>query len=106
MKVHIFTIRLIQLNHYLPYFLPDCVGQMVKPLPDEVKEILYYIMLNIWMKRKIKQGHNDLDRSIQAMSGFFETRVENLEVSAPKPTVNMRPRKKKKGNLKKQKVIT
>ena len=28
-------------------------------------------------------GYNYLDRSIQEMAGFFETRVENLETSAP-----------------------
>ena len=41
MKVRTFTTRLIQLNNYLPYFPPDCIGQMVTALPDdEVKEIL------------------------------------------------------------------
>ena len=33
-----------------------------------------------------KQGYSYLDRSIQEISGFFETRVENLET--PTPTAN------------------
>ena len=48
-KVCTFTTRLIQLNNYLPYFPPDYVGQMVTGLPgDEVKEILYHAMPNLW----------------------------------------------------------
>ena len=35
------TTRLIQLNNYLPYFPPNCVGQMVTALlDDENREIL------------------------------------------------------------------
>ena len=49
MKVRTFTTRLIQLNNYLPYFPSDYVGQMVTGLPgDEVKEILYHAMPNLW----------------------------------------------------------
>ena len=41
MKESTFNTRLIQLNKYLPFFPPDCVGQMVTALPDDkVKEIL------------------------------------------------------------------
>ena len=88
MKVHIFTTRLIQLNNNLPYFLPDCVGQMVTALPgDEVKEILYHAMPNSWRKKMIKQGYNYLDGSSQEISGLFETRVENLEIPVPPPAV-------------------
>ena len=48
MKVRTFTTRLIQLNNQLPYFSPDCIGQMVTALPDnEVKEILYHEMPNL-----------------------------------------------------------
>ena len=32
-----------------------------------------------------EQGYNYLDRSIQEISGFFETRVENLETTVPPP---------------------
>ena len=65
MKVCTFTTRLIQLNNYLPYFPPDCVGQMVTALPDdEVKEILYHAMPNLWRKKMTEQGYNYLDRSI------------------------------------------
>ena len=39
MKVCTFTTRLIQLNNYLPYFPPDCIGQTVTALSDnEVKK--------------------------------------------------------------------
>ena len=48
LKLRTFTTRLKQLNNYLPYFPPDCVGQMVTALPgDEVKEILYHAMRNL-----------------------------------------------------------
>ena len=88
LKVGTFTTRLIQLNNYLPYFTPDCVGQMVTaPSDDEVKEILSHILLNSWGKKMTEQGYNYLDRSIQEMSGFFETRVENLDTLAPPPAV-------------------
>ena len=57
MKVRTFTIMFIQLNNYLPYFSPDCIGQMVTALPDdEVKEILYHAMPNLWRKKMTKQG--------------------------------------------------
>ena len=79
MKVYTFPTRPIQLNSYLLYFPPDHVGQIVTALPDdEVKEILYHAMPNLWRKKMTKQGYNYLDRSIQKMSGFFATRVENL----------------------------
>ena len=49
MKIRTITTRLIHLNNYLPYFPPDCIGQMVTALPDdEVKEILYHAMPNLW----------------------------------------------------------
>ena len=86
MKVHTFTTRVIQLNNYLPYFPIDCERQMVTARPDnEVKEILYHTMPCLWRKKMTKQGYNFLDRSIQEVSGFFETRVENLETPAPCP---------------------
>ena len=52
MKVQSLTTRLIQLNMHLPYFPPDCPGQLVTSLPDDViKNILYHTMPNTW-KRK------------------------------------------------------
>ena len=52
MKVLSFCTRLIQLNIYLTYFLPDRPGQLVTSLPDDdIKEILYHAMPNMW-KRK------------------------------------------------------
>ena len=51
MKVWSFTIRLIQMNTYLPYFPPDCPGQVVKSLPDNnIKKILFHAMPNTWGK--------------------------------------------------------
>ena len=98
------TTSLIQLNINLPYFPPDCVGQMVTALPDEkVKEILYHAMPNSWRKKMTEQGYNYLDRSIQETSGIFETRVENLETPVPPPAVRSLTRKKK--NSKKQKAL-
>ena len=43
-----------------------------------------------------EQGFNNLERSIQKMSGFFETRIENLETPAPKPAVRSLTRIDKK----------
>ena len=43
-----------------------------------------------------ERGYNYLDRSIQEMSGVFETKVENLETLAPPPTVRSLTRKNKK----------
>ena len=74
MKVHAFTTGIK--NNYIPHFRPDCVGQMVTTLPDdEVKDILYLTMPNIWRKKMTKKGYNNLNRYIQEISGFFETRV-------------------------------
>ena len=79
---------------------------MVTALPDdEVKEILYHTMTNLWKEKITKQGINYLDRSIQEMSGFFETRVENLETPAPPPAVRSLTRKNKKKNSKKRKAV-
>ena len=55
-NVRTFSTRLIQLNNYPPYFPPDRVGKMVTALPDdEVKEILYRIMPNLWRKKMTEQ---------------------------------------------------
>ena len=69
-------------------------------------EILYHAMPNSWRKKMTEEGYNYLDRSIQEMSGFFETRVENLETPAPPPTVRSLTKKKKKKNSKKQKAVS
>ena len=79
---------------------------MVTALPDnEVKEILYHAMPNFWRKKMTKQGYNYLDRSIQEMSGFFETRVENLGTPAPPTAVKSLNKKNKKKNNKKRKAV-
>ena len=53
-------------------------------------------MPNLWRKKMTKQEYNYLDRSIQEMSGFFETKVENLETTAPPLAVRSLTRKNKK----------
>ena len=53
MKVQVLTSMCMQLNMHLPYFLPDCVGQLVASFPDnENKEILYHTMRNLWKKNR------------------------------------------------------
>ena len=107
MKEQTFIIRLIQLNNSFPYFSTDCVRYVVTSLPDnEVKEILYHAMHNLWRKKMTKQGYNYLDRSIQEISGFFETRVENREAPAPPLAVRSLPREKKKKSSKKRKAVS
>ena len=54
----------------------------------------------------IEQGYNYLDRSIPEMSGFFETRVENLETPALSPAVRFLTRKKKQKNSKIRKALS
>ena len=51
-----------------------------------------------------EQGYNYLDRSIQEISSFFETKIENLVASALPPAVKKPPKKKKKGSSRKQKA--
>ena len=80
MKVHTFTTRLLQLNTYLAYFPPVREGQTVTPFPeDDVKEILYHTMPNMWKKKMVEKGYNYLDSSTQQMTEFFATMIENLE---------------------------
>ena len=101
MKLCTTTTSLIQLNNYLLYFPPDCVGQMVTALPDdEGKEILYYAMPNSWRKKMTEQVYNYLEKSIQDV---FETWVEYFETPSPPPAVKRLPRKK--SNSKKQKTL-
>ena len=47
-----------------------------------------------------------LDRSIQEMLGFFEIRVENLEIPEPPPAVRSLTRKKIRINSKKSRDVT
>ena len=77
-KVRSFTIMLIQLNTYLPYFLPDCPGQLVTSFTDgDMKEILYHAVPNTWKKNMVEQGYNSLYGPIHSMAEFFKTRIEN-----------------------------
>ena len=106
MKVRSFTTKLIQLNTYLPYFPPGLPGQVVTSLvDDDIKEILYHAMPNMWNKKMVEQGYNYLDGPIHAMAEFFETRNENEEKSIP-PNVPSRNRKKSKKGSKKKKRVT
>ena len=52
--------------------------QMIAP-DDDVKEILYHVILNSPRKKMTKQGYNYLDSTIQEISGLYETYTENLE---------------------------
>ena len=95
----------LQLNKYLPYFPPVHVGQTVIALSnDEVKEILYHAKPNLWRKKMTKQGYNYLERSVQEMTSFFETRIENQEALAPPPNDQKPPKNKKRGSYKKHKA--
>ena len=101
MKVCTFTTMLIQLNEYLPYFPPYCLGQLVAPLSkDKVKEIIYHAMPNLWKKKMVEQCYKFLDGSIHNMSKFFEMRTENLERFDSKKESNKiqksKPNKKRK----------
>ena len=53
-----------------------------------------------------EQGYNYLDRSIQEMLCFFETRVENLETPVPPAAVRSLTRKKKKKNSRKRIAVS
>ena len=53
----------------------------------------------------VEQGHNYLDRPVQAMSDFYETRIENLENSIP-PSVPPRTKNKDKKWPRKRKGLT
>ena len=65
MKVHILTMRLLQLNTYLTYFSSDHSGQLVAPLSeDKVKEISYIAMQNLWKKENNGTG-------IQLLKWFY-----------------------------------
>ena len=106
MKVRALITRLIQLNTYLPYFPPDRPGQLVISLADnDIKEILYRAMPNMWEKKMVEQGYNYLDGPIHYMVEFFETRIENLEKLIP-PSVPSRINKKSKKGSKKRKAAT
>ena len=105
-KIQSFTTRLIQLNTYLPYFLPNRPGQLVLSFPgDDIKETLYHTMSNTLKKKVVEQGNNYLDGPTHSMAEFFETRIENLEKLIP-PSVPSRNNKKSKKGSKKRKAVT
>ena len=80
MRISALTMRLMQLSTYLSYFPPYCSGQQVAPLSDnEVKRILYHTMPSSWKKKIVELGYNYLDGYIQITTGFFETRIKNME---------------------------
>ena len=62
MKVWMFTTRLIHLNIYLLYFLPNHPDQLVTSLPDDdIKKILYHTMPNTREKKMVEQEFSYLD---------------------------------------------
>ena len=104
MKVQTFTTRLLLLITYSAYFPPDHAGKSVNPLPeDKVKEILHHAMPNMRKKKMVEQGYNYLDNSIQQMTEFFETRIENLgrfdSKKDSKNQENKSNKKNKKGDI-------
>ena len=94
MKVRSLITRLILLNTYLPYFPPDCPGQLVISLPDDdTREILNHVMPNMWKKQMVEQEYNYLDGPIHSKAEFFGTTVENLENQSQEVFPRKNPRK-------------
>ena len=105
MKAWSFTTRLIQLNKYLLYFLQNRPDQLVTSLPDDdIKEILYHAMPNMWENKMAEQGYNYLDSPIHSMAEFFETGIENLEKKIPLSVTSKNKKKSKKGSKKRKSV--
>ena len=106
MKVRYFTTMLIQLNTDLPHFPPDRPGQQVTSLADDdIKDIMYHTMPNMWKEKKVEQGYDYLDGHINVIAEFFETNIESLEKSIP-PSVPSRNNRKSKKGIKKRKAMT
>ena len=96
MKVWLFTITPMQLNRYLLYVPPDRPGQLVTSLPDDdIKEILYHAMPNMWENEMIQQGYNYLDGPIYSVTEIFETRIGTLEKLIPL-NINLRNKNESK----------
>ena len=56
----------------LPYFPPDRLGQLVISFSnDDIKEILYHTMSNMWKKKMVEQEDYYLDGPIHSMTEFF-----------------------------------
>ena len=98
MKVQSFTTGLIQLNMYLPCFLPDSPGQLVVSLPDDhIKEILYHAMPNVSKRKMVEQeGYNYLDGPIHSMA-VLKTRITNVEKPILPSVPSRNIKKSKKG---------
>ena len=75
---------------YLPCFPPDRPVQLVtSPSDDDMKEILYRAMPNMWKKKMINR---DTTTPIHSMAEFFEKMIENLEKVIP-PSVTSKIRR-------------
>ena len=86
-------------------FLPDRLGQLVTSLSDDdIKEILYHAIPNMWKKKMVEQGYNYLNGPIHSITEFFETRIENLEKSIPLSVPSRNKKKSKKGSKKRKSV--
>ena len=97
--------RLILLDMYLIYFLPDRPGQLVTSLTDDnVKAILYHSMRNMWKMKMVQYRNNFLDGPTHSMTELSESRIVNLEQSIP-PRVPPSNKKNKEGS-KKKKALT
>ena len=88
MKLHSFISRLQELHAYLEKLPPDTERQETAPLPvDEIICIIYHSVPTKWNIKMIEQGFNYADSTIQEMTNFFETRVENLEPKEEKKKI-------------------
>ena len=84
------------MNAYLEEFPPDKEGQETAPLPaDDIMDIIYHSMPTPWKNKMIKKGINYADSTMKEMTGFFETRVENLEPKENEKNLWQLPRKQK-----------
>ena len=83
-KVQTIMSRIIQLDTNLPYFPPDCQSQLVTSLPDDdIKEILYHAMPNMWEKKMVEQGYIYLDGTIHSMESLRQG-LKNQKNRLPK----------------------
>ena len=68
------------MNTCIEEFPPDIEGQETASIViDEIMDIIYHSMPTTWKNNMIEQVFNDTDSTEKEMTGFFETRVENLE---------------------------
>ena len=65
-------------------------------------DIIHHFMPLTWKNKIIEQGFNNTDSTVEKMSGFFETRVENLEPKEAKKKSSAATKKSLKKNQKRK----